>query len=214
MDQGIIKCFKSYYRKILIRKLITDFKAKKEVHLNKLNILEAILMSNSAWNELRSEVISNCFTKAGFLEENTDNSESNTNVINKESNVNSEETDLWNEVCNTFGTNDLSFDDFINADNELVTSETLDLDQIKQMSFKSNTETIQFSDIEDDSEETIELKNGNFNDALTALSTIKSYFLLNENLVDNLSLIDKIEDIMYKNHLNSLKQSKITDFFK
>jgi hypothetical protein len=85
MDQGIIKCFKSYYRKILIRKLITDFKAKKEVHLNKLNILEAILMSNSAWNELRSEVISNCFTKAGFLEENTDNSESNTNVINIES---------------------------------------------------------------------------------------------------------------------------------
>jgi hypothetical protein len=121
---------------------------------------------------------------------------------------------LWNEICNTFGTNDLSFDDFINADNELVTSETLDLDQIKQMSFKSNTETIQVSDIEDDSEETIELKNGNFNDALTALSTIKSYFLLNENLVDNLSLIDKIEDIMHKNHLNSLKQSKITDFFK
>jgi hypothetical protein len=35
-------------RKILIRKLITDFKAKKEVHPNKLNILEAILMSNSA----------------------------------------------------------------------------------------------------------------------------------------------------------------------
>jgi hypothetical protein len=87
---------------------------------------------------------------------NKTDTQSNTNVINTEWSVNSEETHLWNEVCNTFGTNDLSFDDFINVDNELVTSETLNLDQIKQMSFNSNTETIQVSDIEDDSEETTE----------------------------------------------------------
>jgi hypothetical protein len=87
---------------------------------------------------------------------NKTDTQSNTNVINTEWSVNSEETHLWNEVCNTFVTNDLSFDDFINVDNELVTSETLNLDQIKQMSFNSNTETIQVSDIEDDSEETTE----------------------------------------------------------
>jgi hypothetical protein len=60
-----------------------------------------------------------------------------------------------------------------------------------------------------------QLKNVDFNDAFTVLPTIKSYFLLNENLVNNLPLTDKIEDIIYKNHLliNSLKQSKITHFF-
>ena len=70
MDAGIIKCLKGYYRNKVIRKLIAaiDVYQHKEVNgTNFISFLDAILMLKSAWGEVTSATISNCFSKCGFF---------------------------------------------------------------------------------------------------------------------------------------------------
>lgn len=66
-DQGIIQAFKVLYHKSVSRALIASISAHGDInsHLN-LTILDAITMAAVAWNEVKGEVIANCFKHAGF----------------------------------------------------------------------------------------------------------------------------------------------------
>ncbi|XP_049315831.1 tigger transposable element-derived protein 4-like [Bactrocera dorsalis] len=68
MDQGVIRAFKSYFRKFLVLKLINDHDNNKnnKVEQVKITILDAILMTYDAWNKVSEITISNCFKHAGF----------------------------------------------------------------------------------------------------------------------------------------------------
>ncbi|XP_050338066.1 tigger transposable element-derived protein 4-like [Bactrocera neohumeralis] len=68
MDQGVIRAFKSYFRKFLVLKLINvhdNIKNNKVGQVN-ITILDSILMMYDAWNKVSEITISNCFKHAGF----------------------------------------------------------------------------------------------------------------------------------------------------
>ncbi|KAK7586132.1 hypothetical protein V9T40_004008 [Parthenolecanium corni] len=63
MDQGVVKCLKGHYRKLLVLRMIADMELKKETVIN---ILDAILMLHQSWTEISSSTIANCFRNSGL----------------------------------------------------------------------------------------------------------------------------------------------------
>lgn len=64
MDQGIIQCFKTNYRKKLVNEILISLEGNK---LHTMNVLEAIHIANASWQAVSQDTISNCFHHAGFL---------------------------------------------------------------------------------------------------------------------------------------------------
>ena len=69
MDQGIIKCFKSWYRKLLVEKMVhcmdsgTDFK---------VDVLQAMQFAAKAWDHVSQTCVANCFRHAGWQRRDID----------------------------------------------------------------------------------------------------------------------------------------------
>ena len=70
LDQGIIKSFKSHYRKELLTTLLAKMDTcESSSELSKqINVLDAIKWSHKAWSAVSAETITNCFRKAGFTD--------------------------------------------------------------------------------------------------------------------------------------------------
>lgn len=68
MDRGIIKNFKFFYRKLLLRMVITKSipGISASVIAKSVTVLDAIKWVGEAWNTVKDTTIQNCFKKAGF----------------------------------------------------------------------------------------------------------------------------------------------------
>jgi hypothetical protein len=75
LDAGIIKCFKSYYRKKAISRTITIFSDKSESFttpvkdLFTVNQLTAMKMARKAWQSVSSQTVQNCWGKTKITEQ-------------------------------------------------------------------------------------------------------------------------------------------------
>ena len=66
-DQGIIKNFKTIYRKQVLRKFISfDETGSTDAHL-KMSLLDALVMSAASWHDVTDATVQNCFRHAGFV---------------------------------------------------------------------------------------------------------------------------------------------------
>jgi hypothetical protein len=69
LDQGIIKTFKCYYRRRVVKRIISyidkDYLAYEVTQ--KFNIKDACIWLAEAWKEVKPSRIANCFRKAGFI---------------------------------------------------------------------------------------------------------------------------------------------------
>lgn len=63
MDQGVIQCMKTYFRKSLVLKMINNMENKIETNIN---VLVGILLIFKAWEKVTESTIQNCFHHAGF----------------------------------------------------------------------------------------------------------------------------------------------------
>ena len=71
MQSGIIQNFKTHYRKLFLRFVISkidECDTASEV-IKSVSILQAIRWVAQAWEEVKQETISKCFRKAGVLGE-------------------------------------------------------------------------------------------------------------------------------------------------
>ncbi|XP_049302022.1 tigger transposable element-derived protein 6-like [Bactrocera dorsalis] len=70
LDQGIIQNFKTLYRSLVLKHLITkigDTSSASELSKS-INVLEAVYFIKASWDKVEATTIRNCFRKAGFLE--------------------------------------------------------------------------------------------------------------------------------------------------
>lgn len=65
LDMGIIKCTKSYYRTRLVERIIINIE-RKLPDPQSVNVKQACEMIAGSWSKLNSEIIANCWRKAGF----------------------------------------------------------------------------------------------------------------------------------------------------
>ena len=70
MDQGIIKTFKAYYRKHLVKHIIVNATTAMTVDDVNITALDAVYWIQTAWEMVTSTTIKNTFRSAGFEKPN------------------------------------------------------------------------------------------------------------------------------------------------
>jgi hypothetical protein len=120
-DQGIIRTLKAYYRLKMRKRVITlidemfECESTSTLKANdlskKINILEALHFVNEAWNNISDVTIRNCFRHGGFVK--TEEEEE-------------EEDDHSKDLA------DKTYEDWMDIDRDLQTSEEYSEDQICQ----------------------------------------------------------------------------------
>jgi len=60
LDAGIIRCFKAHYRNSFCQRAI-DKDEKGEADIYSMNLKEAMMMANEAWNAVTMETIQHCW---------------------------------------------------------------------------------------------------------------------------------------------------------
>ena len=66
-DQGIIKTFKTYYRKSMVKALLHAIGTGSTLLNFKISLLDGLQMAKKSWDSVTTTAISNFFRKAGFV---------------------------------------------------------------------------------------------------------------------------------------------------
>lgn len=204
LDQGIIHTFKRFYRREVVKHILTSLEEKSSPDIN---VLLAMKFARKAWYLVSDVTVKNCFHIAGFRK-STDEQD-----LPEENDVevgpsNEEWTKLVSHEPNMLMP---SFEDFVQIDDDVTTAGELTDDDI----VKNCVDTcIAENNSEDEAQipetaiQIIPMKL-----ALNALETVHQYFEY-EAVVDQ-GIFDKIYELE-KNIQNTKTetQTKLTDFFK
>lgn len=191
LEQGVIHCFKFYFRKILIRKLILSTEKGESIKefLNSISILNVLTYIKRSWWLVTSETIKNCFRKAGFP-------------------CDGNRFDCIEEVCDTI---DIpmeieEFQEYVACDNNVNCFGTLTDDEIVECVLSEDNEVCQSS------EEcpTIDLGPPSFAEAINALSIVEKFMECNNIEGDD---VDLLEEKLFKRRFKNFHQSNFTTFF-
>ena len=67
-DQGIIKTFKTIYRKRVLRRFINSYEETGTTNSRfKMSLLDALVVAAASWNDVEASTIQKCFHHAGFV---------------------------------------------------------------------------------------------------------------------------------------------------
>ncbi|XP_060860796.1 tigger transposable element-derived protein 4-like [Metopolophium dirhodum] len=179
LDQGIIKVIKQKYRKKLVQRYLRDMESTNQIS-TKVNVLDSIHYVSAAWDEIKPDVIINCFRKAAF------------GMLN-----NSEQADsspLKEEDFQLLQ----NFADYATVDDELVTSSTRTLDEII-----ADTNLVDNEKEDDDQEEEDQdfpVSTPTITTGLQHLSEIRKVLFCVENSEEMLGCLNKIENFLAETH--------------
>jgi len=139
MDAGIIMSFKKHYRRYHVRWMLEQIESGKNASNLKMDVLLAIQYIVQAWDNVTSDVISNCWKATKILPDNNDDDNSikdETQELNNELSesivrLNCSDTMTTNEYL-SFSAEDIVFelpesDDIISLFNEEHDEETDDV---------------------------------------------------------------------------------------
>ena len=186
-DQGIIKCIKGRYRMHMMKKLILNVEIGKSEE--KVNILDAIYMITSAWNDINQSTIRNCFKKAGIIKD----------AIIEEEQTN--DADDWNFLIETSK---------IEVDkNVLITFD--DGLEISDQDFNILSDDVTKETDEEKEDDVIEEKITT-QEALMCIDKLKKYCCNIDNCDINVNNIHNIERSIINHRINNLRQPTIIDF--
>lgn len=200
MDQGVIKNFKHFYRRLVVQNILSGSFLDKHDKV-KINVLEAARMCHSAWTQVTEKTIVNCFRKAGF-----------TKKADKNKDVEEYVPALagWENVGLEAG---VSFEEFVNLDeNVAVCGELTDAEILTEVTTKKTDNS---SDEEEERPELAEKPIPTSSEALDHLQELRRYVEGQANVSDSLfQALNKLQEFTTLQRINSMKQLKITNVFK
>lgn len=218
MDQGVIRCIKSYYRKTLLIKMLNAIDQNADL---KITLLDALFMLRTAWRQVSSKTIANCFRHAGLFSETGFCAEDELplaewillNQTNDESK--NEDTNLaeWARENNITDFVHFDLDEYSNIDHDLrVTEFPSDGDIVASV---LDSEQEDFADNEDEEVPIPMNIVPTFAEAMTAIKTLSLYIQFTSPQEECcLSACHTLEKKLEEEVLNKRrKQKKITDYF-
>lgn len=121
IDQGVVHSGKAAYRTRLVEHLLFDMQNDWEL---KIDVIFPVEVLASFWQQVKGEVIKNCFRKAGF-QQNDGSAEEESSVPDDETSPEDKPSDpsVWPQVMEAFGAD--SFSDFVTFDNGVIDNEQL-----------------------------------------------------------------------------------------
>ncbi|XP_051162415.1 tigger transposable element-derived protein 6-like [Leptopilina boulardi] len=201
LDQGVIHSFKRYYRKEVVKHVLTCLQKNTKPEIN---VLLAIKFASKAWYAISDITIKNCFKKAGFCTDAGNSAE--------EDDVDVPSIEEWSTLlfCENSVENP-TFEDFVRVDdNVIVAGELTEDDIIANLTMANNS--AEEDDEENENLTVTEKPVPNKQETLKALETVHR-FLEFSSSVDK-SLFDKIYALEKEvENINIKKQTKITDLF-
>lgn len=210
LDQGIIRCFKSNYRKEVVQQFLADIERQTPTNIN---VLDAMWMATKAWSKVTETTISNCFKKSGFkvnLEDEDDTEHPMSELTETPAN--------WENVTATLDLQQqIQFEDFVTFDDDVaVCGELSDADIISSVApvSEENAEEEDEDDVVEEEDTVNEKPDPTIKEAREALSVLKRVFLkkggLSDTVVKSINDIDCALDVV---NISSSKQTTIVDFF-
>lgn len=221
MDQGIIKCLKTYYRRYFMYRLIQSLENKEPFNVT---ILDAIQLIAQSWNEVTSTTISNCFRHAGLIK-SADEFDSDDDLplvqwFEKYKNIDDDDWEVplsnWLRNSGQDLTNIEKYlpelDNFTAVDGDLITTEVLTDDDIITEVLQPNVSVSESDD--DDEVEQDEVPT--YSEALGAVKIVTNFLQCSDNVSEDimqasLKVEKHIENMRFV--LAKQKQTKITIFF-
>ena len=206
-DAGIIRDLKHKYRRRLVKKMLHQIDSNPEDPNFKPNVLDAIRMIAAAWELVKPETLKNCFRKAGWKKTTEGPS---TSVFQPEE-IDEDEIPLSVLRERLHLPDSLSFDDYVNVDNNLETSETVTEESILA---ELTTLTGEEEEEEEDAEnETVSVPPVcSFADAKKYIEEIRRFFESSDRTHDSeFSAISQLDNALFRNV--QYRQSVISDFF-
>lgn len=219
MDQGVIRCLKSYYRKMFLVRLIGSLEKNEGF---KFTILDAILMISASWRRVSQKTIENCFQHAGFATQLASEDEEDDIPLARwivlHNNNDDEDSDEEERPLSTWiKENKINFNEFVSTDDSLVTTNIpSDKDLMAEASEPTSSVEVMDTDSEEDEEAGINslYELPTLSHTLDSLNVV-SHFLHHCNAGPNiLAAYDKVyrfteNQAFFKNKV----QNKITKFF-
>ncbi|XP_049267374.1 tigger transposable element-derived protein 6-like [Rhipicephalus sanguineus] len=147
LDLGIIRAFKSYYRRRIVERLLTAVDRPAANLPLRVTLYSALEMLKDSWTEVTATCVQNCFRKAGFTDVGPD-AEPEAPEEHRSGG------DLWQCVVDSdMGEQNICWKDFITADDDADTAEPcMDEGIVNEVRGRSGSE-----ESDDDDDETLEL---------------------------------------------------------
>ncbi len=126
MDLGVIKKFKSAYRRYLVEMYLHALEQRQDLATvrSKIHVKAAIEMSVRAWNDVSPTTISKCFRKAGFhAARETGIAEADTPDVAEEPQP-QVDRNLWDTLQDELGFT-VTFVEYVNCDEDVPTTEPM-----------------------------------------------------------------------------------------
>ena len=206
-DQGIIKTFKTLYRKRVLKKFISEYDdtGRLDTHF-KLTILDALFMCASSWRDVKTETVMKCFQHAGFEVDNTTCTRP-TPSHEYEPDRDEETRNLFDQFSTIVAADqlDVDLDQYLTIDENIITAADMSIqDIVKSIEEKSEDQD------ESDEEVTPVISS---KAVKQSLELIKAYVAQQPNGEEGLQTTLKLENIINTMTDKTRKQSRITSFF-
>ncbi|XP_064479139.1 tigger transposable element-derived protein 6-like [Ornithodoros turicata] len=211
LDQGIIRLTKAHYQKRMLERILLNIKNEVQ-RPTEINVRQAIEMITGAWRNVTSEVIKNCWRKAGFSQE----------VSMNEAEVSHEDDalilDVWDGYMDAFGIPEgLTLIDFITTDDEVTVRSQLNSDAAicEEIQLDNHVDTME--DAEEDSSDdenkapVTKITAGNAVEMLEKVQT--SLSSCSDVSEEHFAMLDGLKSYCSRSALNKLSQKKVTEFF-
>ena len=207
LDLSIIRCLKVHYRKTLIRRYLAKLEISKSAAVDvKISILDAMNMICASWRSIGEYTIKNCFRKAGFKfpDEYEYRDQSNENEEDWDIELSDDE---WQSISGGL----VSFNQFVDIDDNLVTTE---LREIKDIANEMTCGDCEGDDDDDDNEDDGANVPPNHTVVLQALDTIRDYLQFNSAAETPFNYLHELEKVVSVIHREKHKQTSIMDYFE
>ena len=216
MDQGVIRSTKAYYRRMVVQKYIDAINRKKSIP--KLTVLDAMDLLVTAWDRVSTETIKNCCKKAGISRETQENAINDSDDPFK---ALAEEINELREKEPELVPTDMTVDDVVDADDNVLTSNVLppnDEDILQEIQTAS---TASVDEVEDEEDEDLEVteeppKPPSKSDIRIALNTLSLHSMFVDH--DSADKIRKntrqLSSLIEKNFLQRYSQQSLTAYFR
>lgn len=122
MDRGIIKNFKMFYRKLLLRMVVSksDLGQSASILAKSVSVLDVIKWIDEAWKSVTETTIKNCFRKAGF------------DFTEQSQGAETEETEIDVRCPNEIDGVPFDFDEFVGCDDNVAITQTSDDRELRE----------------------------------------------------------------------------------
>ena len=191
MDQGVIKCFKSWYRKLLLGKMVDCMDSGMDF---KVDVLHGMQFAVKAWDHVSQSCVANCFRHAGWQSGDTSEEDTLPSIT---------------EECEALGITDEAMEELTMEEETVQTSEECTDEDIVQYVLASKEPANPCTEEEDESSPPVIPTYQQF---LAAMETVQSYTQSLAGTEEVLGLLNKIEKICQEKRKNNLKQSTLDNF--